>query len=991
MKIVRAVQRPTMGQRIGRYEIVRRLGKGASAAVYEALLHGPMGFVKPVALKVLQGRYHPLEEARLGAQLHHPNVVATFAVEEVEGRWCIAMELVRGLSARRLLDAGPLSPRAVVELGLQTLDGLAHIHAHGLVHRDVKPANLLVTGQGRAKIADLGLARPIGASQGTSGTYGYLPKEQCDGAAAPASDLFALGATLYRLVTDRPLFGRGPLALANAARADAFVAESGALDAVEPRRLRRFIARCVRERAEDRFPSAAAAREELGRLLGPDLPGRSLRDRVTDLYRTPPLELPLTAALPGEPVVGRTEVIAAIERALEQHRWVTVVGEVGIGKTTVLRELARRTAGRIEVDAEGVRTMDDLAGALGRALGVPASNSLDAMVERFDGTLLLDHAEGLPALHEAVRTLLRAPRIKVVVALVGVRHPRCPGEHRLVLPPLNPDAARALYVRRAGVSPSASLLRSLGGNPLAIELAAARPVRSSLRDTGSPDAVVSAVERSWKALPPWGPGALARLAAFESAFTVRAASAVLEGEALVKLEMLHRRGLLRRSADAARFRLPRRVRSFAVEALPDEAAVGERLHGRWFAQRGARSALLALHAPDRGERREALRAELLDLVAASRRAVAREDVEVAHGCALAAAWVYRTYGPIGAGLALLEHVATLRGPRSAEVLVRASYLELRRGDTRRAARLAAEALELARTARDGAMEVQADLRLAQISIREGALAEARERVEGALRRALAEESTLDQAYCLTLLAALEVRDGRLEVAVDTYTDCGRFFASCGAYKGAVIAFVNAALQQTALGDDAGAAAKLDCAETIARRMDSLAYRTRVQIWRAEVLARAERAAEARRVLEEASPALKQLDDAVLSARADVAWGLVVRLEGDREGAAAFFEGAIERLEQIQREEAILAGIELGEVLLELDRTEEAAVHIERALQELVGARWVRERAHALALRARLRGDVADLEQARVWLRDCRAHPRVWRAMERAARCFGATR
>src|SRR5688572_6131053 len=134
---------------IGRYELVRRLGRGASGEVWEAVLLGPHGFRKPVALKRLRGGLEGealaalFREARLGALLQHPNLVATYALEEVDGAWQIAMELVRGPSAGELLRAGPLSGARVVDLGAQVCAALAYAHGivadglpNGLVHRD---------------------------------------------------------------------------------------------------------------------------------------------------------------------------------------------------------------------------------------------------------------------------------------------------------------------------------------------------------------------------------------------------------------------------------------------------------------------------------------------------------------------------------------------------------------------------------------------------------------------------------------------------------------------------------------------------------------------------------------------------------------------------------------------------------------------------------------------------------------------------------------
>ncbi len=137
------------GVRLGRYELRHRLGKGGHGEVWAALLHGPMGFRRPVALKVLPAvaaasadREGLMQEARLGALVSHPNVVSTLELGEQDGRWFMAMDLVAGLTADQLRRKGPLPAAALVDLGVQTCHGLAYIHQlcdlaiacfHGLV------------------------------------------------------------------------------------------------------------------------------------------------------------------------------------------------------------------------------------------------------------------------------------------------------------------------------------------------------------------------------------------------------------------------------------------------------------------------------------------------------------------------------------------------------------------------------------------------------------------------------------------------------------------------------------------------------------------------------------------------------------------------------------------------------------------------------------------------------------------------------------------
>jgi eukaryotic-like serine/threonine-protein kinase len=196
----------------GRYRFERPLGEGGMATVY--LAHDAE-LDRRVAVKLLAEslagdeafRRRFLREARLAARLSHPNVVAVYDAGEAEGRPYIVMEYVEGSTLEGL---GPLPPGEAAGLAVQACQGLAHAHAAGLVHRDVKPHNLLLRTDGTLKVADFGIAR---AAEGTAltqvgtvlGTAAYLAPEQATGGeVTPATDVYALGAVLYELLTGRP-------------------------------------------------------------------------------------------------------------------------------------------------------------------------------------------------------------------------------------------------------------------------------------------------------------------------------------------------------------------------------------------------------------------------------------------------------------------------------------------------------------------------------------------------------------------------------------------------------------------------------------------------------------------------------------------------------------------------------------------------------------------------------------------------------------------
>jgi serine/threonine protein kinase len=212
----------------GRYTIERELGRGGMASVY---LARDRELQRPIAVKVLaehlaaDGTFRArfLREARLAGGLSHPNIVQVYDAGDTDGRPFIVMEYVPG---RTLADFGQLPPERVAELARQACAGLQHAHAAGLVHRDVKPANLLLRDDGVLKIADFGIARAAGTTRHTQagkilGTAAYLAPEQIAGRdATAASDLYSLAAVLYELLTGRPPYVFGSLADLAAQQAD---------------------------------------------------------------------------------------------------------------------------------------------------------------------------------------------------------------------------------------------------------------------------------------------------------------------------------------------------------------------------------------------------------------------------------------------------------------------------------------------------------------------------------------------------------------------------------------------------------------------------------------------------------------------------------------------------------------------------------------------------------------------------------------------------
>jgi beta-lactam-binding protein with PASTA domain/predicted Ser/Thr protein kinase len=202
----------------GRYKIVRKLGAGGMANVY---LAEDQELGRRVAIKILNDRHANDDqfverfrrEAKNAAALSHPNIVSIYDRGEAEGTYYIAMEYLDGRSLKELIvTRGPAPVPVAVDYARQILSALRFAHRHGIVHRDIKPHNVLVDGEGRVKVTDFGIAR-AGASQMTEagsivGTAQYLSPEQARGTNVDQrSDLYSLGVVLYELLTGSAPFG----------------------------------------------------------------------------------------------------------------------------------------------------------------------------------------------------------------------------------------------------------------------------------------------------------------------------------------------------------------------------------------------------------------------------------------------------------------------------------------------------------------------------------------------------------------------------------------------------------------------------------------------------------------------------------------------------------------------------------------------------------------------------------------------------------------
>ncbi len=206
-----------MLERLGKYEILETIAAGGQGTVYRAR-DSESGDV--VALKVMHpghtGEVQYLEalrqEANLASRLDHPNIVKVFDFQVEGGTAYVAMEYVPGVLRSEMQPGTPLSPGRAVELAIQVSSAMAHAHQHGVVHRDIKPQNILLTEDGTVKVTDFGIARAMQSSSiirqtGVMGTPHYMSPEQWQGRAVDGrADVYSLGIVLYEMLTGSPPF-----------------------------------------------------------------------------------------------------------------------------------------------------------------------------------------------------------------------------------------------------------------------------------------------------------------------------------------------------------------------------------------------------------------------------------------------------------------------------------------------------------------------------------------------------------------------------------------------------------------------------------------------------------------------------------------------------------------------------------------------------------------------------------------------------------------
>jgi serine/threonine protein kinase/tetratricopeptide (TPR) repeat protein len=578
---------------------VRCLGRGASGTVYLAT-HETLA--RSVAIKFLRrelsedpGQRDRLRaEARLLAGLRHPSLVGVHDMgQAADGRTYFVMEYVDGATLRELLDQRKRWPiPEACEMVAQALDGLAVAHEHGVVHRDVKPSNLLVGADGKVRLLDFGVAkelRPDVNVESTQegqvvGTPRYMsPEQACGDPVSAASDLYAAGCVLFEMITGTPPYGGASAAeLLQKHVMEPSPALSERFDGEVDTSLEAVVAQALAKDPTERPRSARAMAADLRRIArGADsnaLAGTmeipaSKRSRVGNLREL------------STKFFGREgDITRLAELYATGDRLVTLLGPGGAGKTRLAIRFASSQSkayaphgGTWFIDLTEAADEGDVVTRIARALEIrprgPDPRAEIAQVAQVLSTwgptlLILDNCEQVASpVAELVAELLQAAPEARFVATSRERL-RIGGERSyelepLALPPEDGDevdaAAVQLFLDRArlvrpGFSPNEQeqrligrVVRALDGMPLGIELAAGRMglmsvgtlfdrldkrfeiLASSIRGVPKRQATLqAAIDGSWDLLEPCEQAALQQCAVFRGGFTIEAAEAVID-------------------------------------------------------------------------------------------------------------------------------------------------------------------------------------------------------------------------------------------------------------------------------------------------------------------------------------------------------------------------------------------------------------------------------------------------------------------------------
>jgi serine/threonine protein kinase len=271
------------GQKVGKYEIIRSLGSGGFGSVF--LARDTWLDIK-VAIKVPHKQsaelFKLLKEPRLQAALNHPNIVRMLAAEKENKVFFMVMEYVKGPTLEKILEKEKvLEAETSIDYVKQICYGIDHAHKNKIIHRDLRPSNIIVSEEGTAKITDFGTSawlQNVPYASTRIGSPPYMAPEQFMGKATYASDIYSIGCIFYEMITGRPpIFDPDPFKILEKAQ-EGKITPPRIKNSRVPREIDEIIMRCLASKIEDRYPRASDIVKALSALKGKPTAGSEIDD-----------------------------------------------------------------------------------------------------------------------------------------------------------------------------------------------------------------------------------------------------------------------------------------------------------------------------------------------------------------------------------------------------------------------------------------------------------------------------------------------------------------------------------------------------------------------------------------------------------------------------------------------------------------------------------------------------------------------------------------